>query len=708
MATKKISKSGNYNINITKNSKDTVYVLKDSSLASSVSLNFNRENGYNSTYSRFYKNGNDLVITVVYDEKLITNTIKDYFLYDSNYPSSLSNPNFVKVDNSSIGNPNNIFKSYVSGFFSNKDQQSAVFLGSKGSDTYLISKPLDGGAQLDDFGGNDSYNIQASYTGQAFLNLTDYFGNDNYNMSNNTNVFVKDKKGSDIYKANGVKKVDIADDDGNDKYTMINSTKSIKIADSKGKDIYEINASGDVNSTITDKTGNDKYLLLNGARIFKVIDESGNDSYEYVAASKETAYIEDKAGNDNYNFSSVDNQNITDDKGNDKYNFSNINMSNTSYSAYIHDNAGKDNYTVNVSNNLTVIDKVGDDKYNILNSKKLVITDGEEGSKKGGNDKYILNNVNQVGLDSISNQYNITDFAGKDSYNITNGSKIRINDNNTDKKTSADKYDISVNSQARIYDQAGNDTYKVNTSRGYITDYSGNDKYNIVDGNNFFEAAGVLNTSIIDDSEGNDSYNISNSTVTLGDNVGNDNYTISSNSNVDITDLSSSNDTYKINSMNNQVKIDDKGGTKDKLTLSNVNKDNLIFMADFDVKCDISTTDDFVNSGALIIFDKTNNGFIKIENFFETFDTDRGTYIETRQGHEQKGTGYIETINVGKKNISKDILAFANYNDLLSLAGEVGSWLCKPSHEYDSVGALLDSGNTLDIADFILTMGNLT
>ena len=706
MATKKISKSGNYNFNITKNSKDTVYVLKDSSLASSVSLNFNfdKKNGYNSTYSKFYKNGNDLVITVVYDEKLITNTIKDYFLYDSNYPSSLSNPNFVKVDNSSIGNPNYILKSYASGFFSDYNQQSAFLVGSKGSDTYLISKVYDGGAQLDDFGGNDNYNIQASYTGQAFLNLTDYFGNDNYNMSNNTNVFVKDKKGNDIYKANGVKKVDIADDDGNDKYTMINSTKSIKIADSKGKDIYEINASGDVNSTITDKTGNDKYLLLNGARIFKVIDESGNDSYEYVAASKETAYIEDKAGNDNYNFSSVDNQNITDEKGNDKYNFSNINMSGN-YSSYVHDDAGKDNYTVNVSNNLTVTDKVGDDKYNILNSKKLVITDGEVGSKKGGNDKYILNNVNQVGLDSISNQYNITDFAGKDSYNITNGSKIRINDNNTDKKTSADKYDISVNSQARIYDQAGNDTYKVNTSRGYITDYSGNDKYNIVDGNNFFEAAGVLNTSIIDDSEGNDSYNISNSTVTLGDNVGNDNYTISSNSNVDITDLSSSNDTYKVNGMNSVVTINDEGGSKDKLTLSGVDKNNLIFMADFDDDCNYIYRS-IVCSGSLIIFDKTNNGYVKIDNFFNTYHTDDTDYIVTTPGN-QKGDGYIETIKAGNKSISNDILAFANEQDLLALAGEVGSWLCNSSHEYDSVGALLDSGNTLDIADFILTMGNL-
>ena len=677
MATKKITKGGIYNIQINSKSKDTVYELKNSSLASSVTLNFVRDESYASGFasgqSKYFKSGKDLVITTVYGEKLITNTFKDYFVYNTDYPSSINYPDLVKTNGNGIGNPYNISKGYANGLFTDANYTGSVIVGSKSSDSYVISKAKEGGVELHD-----------------------HDGNDNYNMSNNTNVLVKDKKGNDIYRANNVKQVDINDDAGNDKYS-INKATTVLITDSKGKDIYEINASGNTSSEINDKAGNDKYLLTNGAKIFDIIDELGNDSYECIATSIETTYINDKSGNDNYNFSLVDNKSITDYKGNDRYNFYNLNKSSSDYSSYIHDYAGKDNYTVNVSNGLNVIDTTGDDKYNISNSDYLTIEDGEAGSKKGGNDTYNLSNVQQGNISPNTNQYNITDYAGKDKYNISNGSKIRINDTNTDKKTSADKYNISSNSQTIIFDDAGNDVYNVNTSRAYITDELGNDKYAIVDGNNFYKS-GVTVSPKITDKAGNDSYKISNSKVDdLTDNAGKDTYTISSNSIAKITDKSASNDTYKINGMNNQVKIDDQGGTKDKLTLSDVNKNNLIFMADFD---SYAQTDDLiVNSGALFVFDKTNNGFIKIDNYFDTiqYGSDPREYI---QG---KGDGYIESILVGKKNISKDLPSFES--DMNQIVNTVTNWLINTSHEYyDDISDLINTGNAADIADFISTM----
>ena len=688
MAVKKITKGGTYNININKNSKDMVYVLKDSSLASSVTLNFTRATGYGK-YSSLYKLGNDLVVTTVYDEKLITNTIRDYFLYDTNYPVSLTNPNLVKVKNTEIF-PYEIQESYARGLFFHA--KTGTILGSKESDTYLISKNVEGSVELQDFGGNDNYNILAKYQGQSYLNLTDYSGNDIYDMSNSTKVKIEDKKGNDIYGARNAVSVEINDEKGNDKYSA-DYTKTVIITDSEGKDTYEINASGDVNSKITDNAGNDKYLLLNGAKIFQITDESGNDNYEYVSASNDTAYIKDKAGNDNYNLSIVNNKTIYETKGNDKYNLYN------NQSISISDDAGNDNYTANASNYLYVGDKTGNDKYNISNSDHLIIKEGEEGYKKGGNDIYNLNNVKQVNLSSENNQYNITDYAGKDSYNITNGSEIRINDKNTDKKTSADKYDISANSQARIFDDAGNDLYKINASVTNITDKLGDDKYIFTDGKNFFNAD-VSANSVITDESGNDSYELSNTKVNkLTDKKGKDTYTISSNSIASIEDESDSNDTYKINGMNNFVVIDDEKG-KDKLTLQGTNRDNLICMVDYEN--DSNSHPGAVYSGNLIIFDKTSNGFVEIKNYFK-MESSYIKYTDSSRTKASTNDGCIEAIYAGKSNVSSSIFEQLSGVNVDAISADVANWLKGEGHKYASVSKLVESENTVNIANFIAT-----
>ena len=171
MATKKITKGGNYNINVNSKSKDTVYVLANESLASEVTFNFINAKGYNSKFLKPYKKGNDLILTTVYDEKLITNTIKDYFKYNTSYPD------LVKQEGTAI-NPYSISTGYANGLFSDANYIGGVILGSMTSDNYIISKNQEGSRELHDFGGNDNYDISAKHTGQNNLNLTDYAGDD--------------------------------------------------------------------------------------------------------------------------------------------------------------------------------------------------------------------------------------------------------------------------------------------------------------------------------------------------------------------------------------------------------------------------------------------------------------------------------------------------------------------------------------------------
>ena len=147
------------------------------------------------------------------------------------------------------------------------------------------------------------------------------------------------------------------------------------------------------------------------------------------------------------------------------------------------------------------------------------------------------------------------------------------------------------------------------------------------------------------------------------------------------------------------ARIDDRGG-KDTLKIAGSDKSNLIFMANFK----LSTTDYLhdVQDGSLFIFDKSNNGYIEIENFFALeHHGDTKNYIDK----DKKGAGFIENVFAGKTNVNSLI---ASYTDKCEVGTEgflgstVAQWLSDNSYStstYSSIEAIMNS----NIADEFIT-----
>ena len=393
--------------------------------------------------------------------------------------------------------------------------------------------------------------------------------------------FVFDISGNDSYDIQA-KAVDrnnrtrVYDFSGNDKYNCSNRSYAY-IFDSKGNDIYTAEHSG---VWITDDSGNDNYLLKTDVRS-EITDNDGNDNYILYNALVYNIY--DKKGNDNYIFNESDVfTSILDYAGNDKYSF-------TDGESKVEDFSGKDIYTIIAEQNDEIIDHSGNEKYTINNtiktkltddsgkdlynisySQNIVITDGKENETGSGNDIYNLNLLTKT-EDNKNNS--VTDYSGNEKYNISNSDYLTIKD-----KAGNDKYNLSYSS-ATIIDDRGSDNYILKESIGTIK---------ITDNGTAERIGKKLNTKLANDKYtsinstlditeafGNEIYKISKSNGTITDNNGSDKYDITS-SNITIED-NNGQDSYNINP-NYFAKIYDNGlSNKDSYNIKGMSGNTVIW-----------------------------------------------------------------------------------------------------------------------------------
>jgi len=587
---------------------------------------------------------------------------------------------------------------------SNADDITISDYYSKGKDSYELYnsnstvKDLDGDDKYKVIGGitnitDDKGKETYSLSGTTSANITDGLGNDKYNVSTSNNVVITDNSGKDTYNFNYVSGTSylepskILDLSGNDKYNIRNSFY-IRGTDETGNDTYKLNEV--YTSILLDKDGKDTYNISNSSDL--MIYNLGNYSDKYIAKDSISVQILDGIFYEGETelFSSGD-------KSNDTYSLSNI------VDIFVKDYGGKDAYKASNIDDVTIVDygeyeKVGDN-YKLL-------------ADKNNNDKYTVKNIYE--------HAGIFDMGGKDYYNIKS-SKFSINDfdeqvyretvvtdefgNETTniyeeyKGGDNDIYKIVKCSESNIYDYGGDDKYNVTSSHLNIRDEGGNDKYtfkntqgriNESNGNDKYTISSSKNIHIGDE-EGDDKYTLSKAQGHIYDSHGNDTYILSKTQGGIYE--SGGNDKYVINSLKGQkVYINDEGG-EDSFVLKNVNKKNLICLANYTS----SSYSDRVSGGGIVLLDKSNNGFVYIDDFFATKSLEHTTL-----DFENTGNGYMETFKLGKSNLSNFVTnsISANYD---RLGEEVASWLADTSQHdyYSNVVNLLQNGSDADIKSFV-------
>ena len=481
-----------------------------------------------------------------------------------------------------------------------------------GNDTYRMYDEVDG--TIKDYAGNDNYQF---YTSEE-MSIYDHAGNDSYNVYSPTGMTeIFDYKGNDKYNFVGVSEYTFIDDiTGKDTYTFIGSN-STEIYDS-GNSVDKYNFTNTKLTNIVDRGGNDVYTMLDeegkNANLFPamtpvssgslyyetdtlptVLDFAGNDKYNITSSKNITIY--DGDGNDTYNMKDVNGLWVEDQKGNDVYNLTRVEH-NTNRE--IHDAVGNDTYNLNYTTGITVNDDAGKNKFVAKNCTSIDIN-----SNGIGNDTYIVSD--------FSKNTSIMEYGGNNTFKF---------DNATNTYVDIDGYDSSVAESKR------KNTYTVNNCDivCLYSNYASNDIYNI------------SNTSNVDigDYLGNDKYTLKNvSGFVIEKQGGNDVYTIT-NSNGSILDENMGNEVYKIDKMNKGLIINDDGG-KDSLQITNFNKNNII------VYFDQKNGGNQLVSGDVILLDKSNGGYLVIENYFNK------SAILNSDGTLNKSDGYIESIYGGKK-----------------------------------------------------------
>ncbi|MBQ9246130.1 hypothetical protein IJ182_07685 [bacterium] len=670
MATKKITKSGTYNITVNAKSKDTVYQFKNSTVASTSVLNFIISGSMDYQYAR---SGNDLIIFTEFgtqpDLYETITTIKDYYTYAS------INNNLVQESASSVYNNVKDTENIFANGTIIDDSTKRTYTGNKKTNTYNFANSEFGNI-IYEAGGNDAFNLFNSAA------IYEYKGNDKYNLAVTGNATINDYAGKDGYIFTSSNPSKVFDFRGDDSYIIANSEitgdnkNKNTIYDYNGKDNYIITKSKGVN--ITDSNGNDKYTIKNCEDLEHLI-------------SKKTIEIGDKKGNDIYNLSKVSyttaaaSQNIYDYEGKDKYNFVAVK------NVVIKDDSGKDTYNISLSSNVTVneISTTSDnDVYKISDSDSIEITDLK------GSEKYTFNNVSnsiiedytsdndKYVLSNYSDNITVVDYGGDDNYSLNTVSNSSIED-----KKGNDKYNVQNSIDLKIVEALGDDKYTYKNVQAteenncLIQDDNGKDNYKI-----------TSSKLKIVENDGNDTYNITSSDIIISDSRGDDTYNLTNNISVKITDANpNTNDTYKLNKITGKTDITDNGGGKDNLVLSKANAKNIIYMADF------TTTTGKVASGSIFIFDKTSNGSIKVNNYLNTASAEiTGT----------TGNGKIESIKAGKTEfVSKIDNFYGSSTNYAQLASDVASWL-STNTGYINISDLVNDGSQSQIQDFIAYFSN--
>ena len=353
-----------------------------------------------------------------------------------------------------------------------------------------------------------------------------------------------------------------------------------------------------------------------------------NDYYNLTG----TATVNDKGGNEKYDVNAtagtiIINETTAIEKSNDTYNIKGEGTATSYANVTINDTFGNDAYNVfgNGYKDVIVTDNKGTDKYNFTGNDSYATADITD--MGNSNDKYTISGNNRKG------DITIDDFGGKDSYSISG--------NNT--ATNITIYDhLSTDPNAKK--DANNDTYSISGKNrtGYIeiVDEGGDNKFNIKStGKSVTE---ITSGSIID-----------------GEN--------------DEEIIIAGNDTYSVSTIKNgeKVVIDDLGGDKDTLIVSNLNNKTIAMMFNWDKNGNIAEDD---NANNLYISGKDCKGGITVENYLST--------------------GKIETIKAGSKAIDVNAIA----TDALSQ--QVATWL-KSNTDFADVNAVFENGTDADIASLM-------
>lgn len=630
--------------------------------------------GYGKIGTIYVKNGNNLDIITKYlnfskgNIKTITNTVKNYY--------TTQNTGAITIDSNPVA-ITETYKIAKGGYTINSSDTPEYIYGAKGE--YNFTGSGEYGAEIYEEKGNNVYNIDNTLT-TGINAVYDFRGNDKYNFSSNTvsSNIVLDFKGNDKYFSKENTKLFISEYKGNDKYNFENSdifstdysgadcyevsnASRLYLYDVKGKDKYQISNSSVLNQMILDVEGNDKYnvidcsnLTINESEVNEN-NKSGKDTYNIISSSSIEINESSKfSGNDAYNFTSVDNSalsssdEILDFQGSDKYNI------NTSKNINFTDVSGKDSWKILLSNGLNVIEYEGNDKYKINNSNNITINDNK------GNDNY--------GVLSNSININLVDREGKDKYNLDNSFDLTIKD----LAQSSDRYTFNNIHNANITDNGGDDVYKISNSSD-IT---------------------IQNNSAIIMSDKNrdaNTFNISNSTFEIYTNKANyntdnnfiskDSYNINSSSGI-IEDYDMANDKYNINKLNGSLIINDFGGNKDSLVVSNLKANNVVFMAGakWNNSFTLQNTDN-----SLYIYDEENKGYAAIGSYFKSQNNEYTDF----------GDGKIESVKAGKKELS----GLVNIDELNNIQSAVAGWL--KTNNYMSVVDVLDSSKQADIDSLV-------
>ena len=626
---------GDYTYVVTPSSKNkTIEYVGDEKIKLTIQTDISGKNA--KKYIHFpvsteaIKVGNNLQLithfaTTSYKIKTITTTIKNYFVGDNYEPIELFSPVIDEFENYTI-NSTNIGKNGIYAQVEDDENKNYILTSNVKNSELTLSNG--GGDFVYDKNGNDKYLIKSEY----------------YNTKTNKYKYVDsiiEEKGNDIYTSTSKNAVYIYDGKGNDIYNATGEFCLIRTHDFDGKDKYYAN--NNANLKVIEYNGNDRYELDNNNSSY-IEEYKGKDTY-IIKNSKHKDWenlIKDFSGNDKYTITDSNYTEIKETKGNDKFNIINSELIN------IEDTAGKDKYYFECTNtNISITENAGKDYYRSID--ETILTSIKIEDLGNYNDKYKLYGLNNS---------EIKDLGGNDSYTLTNsGDETTITDN-----LGKDKYTLKSCDNLTIEDQMSTDKYVINDSvKITINDLNGSkDSYKLTNTTNF---------------EIND----------LGEDLKGDSYSLKSSVGMIID--ANGNDSYKIDSLNfsnlesNEVIIKDKAGEKDSLTISKAKVNDIVLLTNYD-----SSGND--ENGTLIIYDKTNKGFISIEDFFANNNDNE---------YENFGSGEIEKIKIGKKTLKIDEITTCD--NLNSIKESVASWIS--NSDFNNVNEVLSTGTQEQIDSLI-------
>ena len=465
-----------------------------------------------------------------------------------------------------------------------------------------------------------------------------------------------------------------------------------EVLDLKGNDNYKTDHEENITDYFYELAGNDYYRTESGGTI-RVNDYSGKDKYE-VWGSNSILKAYDYKGNDKYSMISCTGFVINDYAGNDDYRpFLNT----AEADRIINDFKGNEYYLVE-STSVEINDNSGKDNYQIYKSKVHINDTGK------GNDTYgIYDCFNFVYSD---NDFTIEDEKGNETYNITG-----LTFSDTIKKNAIK--DVSGNDKYNLKD---GESRKVKVEKVNILDESGKDKYNFtvsdtegsIKNVNIYDNAGadvytltghedkyIFGVTIYDKSNSKDKYNISkNDGTKIYDYGGNDTYKLAESRWINVID-NAGNDKYTISqTIKNYVTISDKSKGKDSYTFDiskgqsgwviitdDGGKDSLTLsgVKKDDIVFMSNIIDDETIFNDIFAYDKISRNFACINNFYNVEDN-------TITGFDD---GRIETVKAGKTTL-KNVQSEALYQDFNSLKADVVNWLSEAGG--GSVYSVLNSG----------------